>query len=44
MDRHADRQPVRRHVAYTDGERMIHIRPVTVPRSRISLFDWRADS
>ncbi|MFF8974307.1 FG-GAP-like repeat-containing protein [Streptomyces sp. NPDC014995] len=32
------------HVAYVDGEWMIHIRPVTVPRSRISLFDWRADS
>ncbi|CAM5253214.1 FG-GAP-like repeat-containing protein [Streptomyces aurantiogriseus] len=32
------------HVAYVDGERMIHIRPVTVPRSPISLFDWRADS
>ncbi|WP_327315870.1 FG-GAP-like repeat-containing protein [Streptomyces sp. NBC_01235] len=32
------------HVAYTDNEQMIHIRPVTVPRSRISLFDWRTDS
>lgn len=31
------------HVAYADSERMIHIRPVTVPRSRISLFDRRAD-
>ncbi|OQR63577.1 hypothetical protein B6E66_13100 [Streptomyces maremycinicus] len=31
------------HVAYVDGEQMIHVRPVTVPRSRISLFDWRAD-
>ncbi|MEU3781405.1 FG-GAP-like repeat-containing protein [Streptomyces sp900129855] len=32
------------HVAYVDNQQMIHIRPVTVPRSRISLFDWTTDS
>jgi hypothetical protein len=31
------------HVAYADNQQKIHIRPVTVPRSRISLFDWRTD-
>ncbi|WP_405935183.1 hypothetical protein OG495_34215 [Streptomyces longwoodensis] len=32
------------HVAYADSDQLIHVRPVTVPRSRISLFDWRTDS